>query len=230
MPTLIDLSQPIYPGMPVYKRLPQVKMEVAVSHEDWEGDMHSSTVTPSVHRLELSEHTGTHVDAISHMDKAYPADSIDTMPLDMFYTAGLCLDFSQKGLREPITQAEIEARLKVLSEQLQPGDTLLFYTDHYRRYYQTEHWPKGPGLTAAAARWLGEQGIAGFGVETMSPGLSGISNREVHRICGELYFTHYENLINLHQLIGKGRFQFIAFPLNIRGGTGSPVRAVAVLD
>ena len=43
-------------------------------------------------------------------------------------------------------------------------------------------------------------------------------------------FTHYEGLANLHKVIGKGRFTFIAFPLKIRGGTGSPVRAVAVLE
>lgn len=80
------------------------------------------------------------------------------------------------------------------------------------------------------ARWLGEQKIAAFGVETMSPGVIDISNREVHHICGALGFTHYENLTNLHQLVGRGRFRFIGFPLKIRGGTGSPVRAVAVFD
>ena len=64
----------------------------------------------------------------------------------------------------------------------------------------------------------------------MSPGISGVSNKEVHQICGAMQFTHYENLINLHLLLGKGRFQFIALPLKIRGGTGSPVRAVALLN
>lgn len=53
---------------------------------------------------------------------------------------------------------------------------------------------------------------------------------EVHHICGELGFTHYENMINLDQLIGRGRFRFIGLPLKIRGGTGSPVRAVAVFE
>ena len=43
-------------------------------------------------------------------------------------------------------------------------------------------------------------------------------------------YTHYENLINWHQLVGLGRFQFIGLPLKIRGGTGSPVRAVAVIE
>ena len=36
--------------------------------------------------------------------------------------------------------------------------------------------------------------------------------------------------IYLHKVVGKGRFTFIAFPLKIRGGTGSPVRAVAVVE
>jgi kynurenine formamidase len=39
-----------------------------------------------------------------------------------------------------------------------------------------------------------------------------------------------ECLQNLDQLIGKGRFRFIGFPLKIKGGSGSPIRAVAFLD
>jgi kynurenine formamidase len=48
-------------------------------------------------------------------------------------------------------------------------------------------------------------------------------------MCREHGIAHYENLANLDQLVGK-RFTFVGFPLRIRGGTGSPVRAVAVLD
>jgi kynurenine formamidase len=43
-------------------------------------------------------------------------------------------------------------------------------------------------------------------------------------------YTHMEGLTNLDKLVGKGRFRFIGFPLKIRGGTGSPIRPVAVLD
>lgn len=103
-------------------------------------------------------------------------------------------------------------------------------TDHYRKHFNTNNWSKGPGITAECARWLGEQKIAAFGVETMSPGVPKVSNKEVHHICGELKFTHYENMINLHKLIGRNRFRFIGLPLKIRGGTGSPVRAVAVFE
>lgn len=72
--------------------------------------------------------------------------------------------------------------------------------------------------------------IAAFGIETMSPGVTGVSNKAFHHICGEMNFTHYENMINLHLLIGRGRFRFIGLPLKIKGGIGSPVRAVAVFE
>jgi len=227
---IIDLSQEIYEGMPIFKDLPQVKITVAKTHEDWEGIEDSPIQTPSVHKLELGEHTGTHVDAINHMSKEYRDQSIDTMPLSMFYTEGICLDFRRKGLRELITRAEIEDELQKDKLDIRAGDTVLFCTGHYKKHFDTANWSKGPGLTAEAAEWLGEQKIAAFGVETMSPGVSGVSNREVHKICGRLNFTHYENLINLDLLVGRGRFRFIGLPLKIRGGTGSPVRAIAVFE
>jgi len=114
--------------------------------------------------------------------------------------------------------------------EVKKGDTVLFYTDHYRKHFNTLSWVKGPGLSIESAKWLGHKGISAFGVETMSPGVSGISNREVHQVCGEMNFTHYENMVNLHLLLGRGRFTFIGLPLKIRGGTGLPVRAVAVFD
>jgi kynurenine formamidase len=230
MTEIIDLSQDIYDGMPVFSGLPNVKIGVHATHEEWDGIENSITKTPSVLKLELGEHTGTHVDALNHMGKQYVGQSIDTMPLSMFYTEGLCLDFTHKGLSELITSREINASLKITGLTIKKGDTILLCTNHFKNFFGTDNWKNGPGITAEAARWLGEREISAFGVETMSPGVPKISNREVHQICGELGFTHYENMINLDKLINRGRFRFIALPLKIRGGTGSPVRAVAVFD
>ncbi|CAM1340635.1 cyclase family protein [Tenacibaculum amylolyticum] len=227
---IIDLSQEIYEGMPVYKSLPQVKISVHNTHEEWDDEINPTTKTPAVYKMEMGEHTGTHVDAINHMAKQYVGHSIDTMPLSMFYTEGICLDFSNKNFKELITSDDIKKELQKEQLEIKANDTVLLYTDHYRKAFQTENWGNGPGITTECARWLGEQKIAAFGVETMSPGVPGISNKEVHHICGELGFTHYENMINLHQLIGRGRFRFIGLPLKIRGGTGSPVRAVAIFE
>ena len=230
MMEIIDLSQEIYAGMPVYPGLPQVKMKIHATHEEWAGEPDAKTATPGVYNIEMGEHTGTHVDAFNHMAREYKSQSIENMPLKMFYTEGICLDLSAKGLNEIIEVEDLERALLVSNHKMKTGDTVLLYSDHYRRAYGTEDWEHGPGLSVESARWLGEQEIAAFGVETMSPGIRKVSNKEVHRICGEMGFTHYENMVNLHLLIGRGRFRFIGLPLKIRGGTGSPVRAIAVFE
>lgn len=227
---IIDLSQEIFDGMSVFHSLPAVKMEIHATHEQWDGLVDAETQTPSVYKLAISEHTGTHVDALNHMGREFAGQSIDTMPLSMFYTEGICLDLSHKGLQEFITSEDLHKACEKASLDIKKGDTVLLYTDHYRKHFATENWNKGPGLTAEATQWLGEKQISAFGVETLSPGIPKISNKEVHYICGKMGFTHYENMVNLHQLIGRGRFRFIALPLKIRGGTGSPVRAVAVFE
>jgi len=227
---IIDLSQEIFPGMPVYNGLPEVKITIHTTHEQWDKITNPDTATPSVYKLELSEHTGTHVDALNHMGKQFVGQSIDTMPLHMFYTEGICLDFSHKKLSELIEPMDIEYACRLADVKINEGDTVLLYTDHYRKHFNTENWSKGPGISAASATWFGQKKISAFGVETMSPGVPKISNREVHQICGEYGFTHYENMINLYQLIERGRFLFIGLPLKIKGGTGSPVRAVAVFE
>jgi kynurenine formamidase len=228
MHEIIDLSREIYPGMPVFDGHPQVKITLHIAHKDEVGQ--PDAAAPAVNRLELGEHTGTHVDAISHMGRKYFEQSIETLPLSMFYTPGICLDLSDKGAGELIEPADLESALSKANLTIQKGDTVLLYTGHDKRAYGTAEWENGPGLSAAAALWLGEKKIAAFGVETMAPGVRHVSNREVHRICGERGFTHYENLVQLDKLIGRGRFRFIALPLKIRHGTGSPVRAVAVFE
>src|SRR3954467_8982236 len=113
MPEIIDLSQEIFSGMPVFPGLPEVAITVHVSHEQWDGIADSDVVSPAVNRLDLGEHTGTHVDAINHMARQYRGRSIETMPLSMFYTEGICLDLSRKGLRELIETADLEGALSV---------------------------------------------------------------------------------------------------------------------
>ncbi len=230
MTEIIDLSQEIFTGMPVFPDMPEVNVTLHVSHEAWDGIVDSDIVSPAVNRLEMGEHTGTHVDAINHMARQYRGQSIDTMPLTMFYTEGICLDVSQKGQRELIEVQDLEHALLQADLDIKSGDTVLLYTDHYRRAFGTKDWHHGPGISANVARWLGGQRIAAFGVETMAPGVLKVSNKQVHHICGEMGFTHYENMVNLHLLIGRGRFRFIGLPLKIRGGTGSPVRAVAIFE
>jgi hypothetical protein len=68
------------------------------------------------------------------------------------------------------------------------------------------------------------------GVEAISPSPEGEMNFQAHNICGERKMTHMEGLDNLDKVVGKGRFTFVGFPLKLRGGSGSPIRAVALFD
>ncbi len=124
---------------------------------------------------------------------------------------------------------DIEEQLHQQGLAITAHDTVLFYTNHYRKHFNTENWSLGPALAVSGTKYLGSKKVAAFGVETRSAGVAGKSNKEVHQICGEMGFTHYENLINLHKLVCEKKFQFIGLPLNIIGGTASPVREIAVL-
>ena len=153
------------------------------------------------------------------------------MPLENFYTDGICLDLSHKPLKSNISIEDLENALSRDNLEIRPKDTVLLYMAHYDRTYGTDKFLTDfPGLTKDSAEWLGNKGITSFGVEAVSPGTPGKNNFEVHNVCRDMGFTHIEGLANLDKLIGKGRFKFIGLPLRIRGGTGSPIRAVAVFN
>jgi kynurenine formamidase len=165
------------------------------------------------------------------MDPHPQAQSIDQLPLEMFYIEGICLDLRHIPAKGNIEIPDLEAAVRKDQLAIKAGDAVLLCTGHYQRTYQRpEFLTDFPGLTRESATWLGNQQIGLFGVEAVSPGTPGANNTAVHRVCADLHFTHIENLCNLEVLLGQGRFRFIAFPLKIRGGSGSPVRAVAVLE
>ena len=71
--------------------------------------------------------------------------------------------------------------------------------------------------------------LVGLGVKAVGTDGESIGDERVHKVFLSHGIPIYENLRNLKKLVGK-RFTFIGFPLKIAGGSGSPVRAVAVLE
>ncbi len=227
---LIDLSRSIYHKMPVIVTHPPVIVTTYGTHEEVrEADGYKfSSATLA---LSLGDHAGTHVDAPRHFDSRPGAPGIDEMPLENYFTEAVCLDLSHKPLKSDISIEDLEQAEKAAGVTIRPKDTVLLHMDFARRCYGTPAFLTDfPGLTKESATWLGRKGIGMFGVEAVSPGRVGRNNFEVHHVCRDLGFTHMEGLANLDKLVGKGRFRFIGFPLKIKGGTGSPIRAVAWLD
>jgi len=229
VPRLVDLSQEIYQGMGVYPG--HLKTVV------WDHATHEETISRfeggfSFHSqgLMMCDHGPTHVDALCHLDPAESAPSIDQMPLETFFGPAICLDVSFVEPPAYITVADLERALADSGQQLQAGDAVLLRTGAFERCGGTpEYCSDYTGLDDDAGRWLQARGAKIFGVDSPSPDNPISRTYPVHMMCREHHITHYENLANLEQVTGR-RFTFAGFPLRIRGGTGSPVRAVAIVE
>ena len=227
---LIDLSREIHHRTPAHPSHPPVVMTVWNDHDEIK-KAGATEFSSKACYLSLSDHAGTHVDAPCHFNSDPAAASIDQVPLENFYTEAICLDLSHVPLKHQITVAEMEAALAESGQEIKPRDTVLIHMGVNAHLFGTPAYLHDfPGLHVDAVHWLADKGILMFGVEAISPAPEGEPNFKAHLACAERGITHIECLWNLEAVVGKGRFRFIAFPLRIRGGTASPIRAVAVLN
>jgi kynurenine formamidase len=177
----------------------------------------------------MPDHGGTHIDAPRHFGKS--GIPIDEYPLENCIVPGICLDLRHIAPRAEITPEHLQDAVKQAGVPVPNKGTVLLCTGHHARTFpKPAYTTDNPGVNVAATEWLAAQGIVHFGIDSMRPGPEGIVNTLVHRACLDLGFTHIESLCNLEALIGQGTFRFIGLPLKWRGGTGSPIRAVAVFD
>ncbi len=228
--TLIDLSREITHRMQGFPTHPPVIITEFGRHDDIRETFGLKYSSATMY-LSMSDHAGTHVDAPRHFNPDPEAAGIDEVPLEEFFTEAVCLDLSHKPLKTDITIEDLEAAEAAAGVKIQAGDTVLLYTGFTDKTIGTDAFITDfQGLTKESAEWLGAKGIRMFGVEPISPGRPGKINYEVHNVCRDMGFTHIEGLVNLDKLVGKGRFRFIGFPLRIKGGTGSPIRAVAWIE
>jgi len=58
--------------MPLFPGMPEVKVDLHVSHEEWDDIPGSEIITPAINRLEMGDHTGKYVDAIKHVTSPFP--------------------------------------------------------------------------------------------------------------------------------------------------------------
>ena len=226
---LIDLSRDIHHRTPTHPSHPPVVTTVWNDHSEIKtaGDTKFSSKALYV---SMSDHAGTHLDAPCHFNADPAAASIDQVPLENCYTEAICLDLSHVPLKHEISVAEMHQALDKSGETIKPGDTVLIHMGVNARLFGTPAYLHDfPGLHVDAVHWLADQKIVAFGVEAISPAPEGEANFKAHLACAERGITHIECLWNLEAVVGKGRFRFIGFPLKIRDGTASPIRAVAVL-
>lgn len=226
---LIDLSLSISNGMPAHALFPSPIILPYVDHEQAKAaglGEPGDPFTYAVNYISMLEHVGTHVDAPLHLGAA--GASIDQMPLDWFAGKAVCLDLRHVPDLGDIDVADLEEAERKAGVVID-GHIVLLCTGLHER-----HWPNrsvvtsNAGITTAASHWLADRSRV-HGVEGPSTDKAGTKEFPNHRVCRDRGLIHYEWLVNLEQLLGKGEFAFTGYPLKWEGGTGSPVRAVAEL-
>jgi kynurenine formamidase len=226
---LIDLSQEIYEGAPVFPGHPQTKITTVDTFEQTRLRF-SEEYGYTTEKIDMSTHGTTHVDSISHIDPSPGALSIERIPLEWFYTEAICLDLSDQLPKTYFTVTMIEDALQKDSLDIRPGDTVLINSGHYERCWGRPSWLTDyPGLSREAATHIFASGALNIGQDAPSIDCVLTTSFPAHQVCREMQGLNTENLANLRPVTGK-RFRFIALPLKIRGGSGSPVRAIAVLE
>ncbi len=148
----------------------------------------------------------------------------------------LWLEPGESVVTEDLWRAERDQGL-----QLQAGDVLLVRTGHARRRAELPPWDSTvakPGLHPNAVRFLAERRIAALGSDgnnDTAPSVSDGADFPIHVLAlnamGVYLFDylHLEDLAAACERAGRWEFLFVAAPLRIRGGTGSPLNPIAVL-
>lgn len=208
---------------PVYVKVMTHEQSVAMGNGTKE-----DPITSSYNYLSIIEHVGTHVDAFYHMRP--DGLTIDQMPLSLFFGKAVCLDMTHIPERGTVTAADMERAQQECGVAID-GHIVLFATGLHERYYpDPKVITQNVEISPEAVRWLYDHGSMVHGVEGPSTDIMDKKLFPSHRACRDLGMTHYEWLVNLTSLIGKGEFMFYGFPLRLHEGTGSPVRAVAVME
>ena len=244
---IIDLTHEYRPGMPHWPTHPPFAYSLTKLHgeQTLEGG-----VSSAADLIALGAHNGTHIDALCHFSRhgrlcggaeVGPVQSYtggvgvhgaETIP--PVVRRGVLFDFAAGGPLAPereLTPEDFEAAGLAPG----PGDVALIRTGWARHWHEPARYLNGqrhPGPGLAAARWLSSRGVFAAGSDTLafervpSPGMA----VHVHLLVES--GVHILENLDLEELAAAGarEFVFVGAPMKIRGATGAPLRAFALLE
>ncbi len=211
---IIDLSHNIENNMPAWPGDEPPFIQKVSTH-----DKDKVQVTG----LSMTTHSGTHIDTPRHFFQS--GATTDLMDINNFYGKGTLIDCSWFG-----QQAEIPLdHVFNYRKRLENADFALIYTGWDRHWAKPRYFDHFPVLSVDAVRFITDCKIKGIGLDFPSIDDIGSKTYPNHNHVLGNGMIIIENLTNLSELIDEP-FQFAAFPLKIREGDGSPVRAVAFVE
>ena len=247
-----DLAQPYFVGMPHFPTHPPFLFGLTKKHGDYVGPGGMSSAADSI---SLGGHLGTHMDALNHFScggklhggadvdpiQSYGGGvnhkSIDTVA--PILRRGVLLDIAAQQKVEAlakdfmITPGHLETAERDQSVGVESGDVVLVrtgwgrYYEDARRYISETHCP---GIGLESARWLSSRGVFAAGSDTVALEVLPNPAMPVHVHLLVESGIHIIEVLNLEEIASNGvyTFVFVAAPLKIRGGTGAPVRPLAI--
>ncbi|WP_026452667.1 cyclase family protein [Aequorivita capsosiphonis] len=196
----------------------------------------------SANNFETAEHGGTHIDAPIHF--VANGESVDEIPLTQLIGKGIKIDVSEKAQANRDYQISIEdfTNWEAGNGTIPDNAIVLLETGFSKLYPDKKEYlgtdERGdaavqklhfPGLSPEAATWLVKnRNISSIGLDTASIDYGQSTHFQSHVILLSGNIPAFENVANLDKLPVKG-FQVIALPMKIKGGSGGPLRIIAIV-
>ncbi|MEO1968811.1 MAG: arylformamidase [Sphingomonadaceae bacterium] len=200
---IIDISQTLRPGLPVWPGDTELTFERSWRMED------GSPV--NVGRMTMSTHSGTHGDAPLH----YAADGLDAASMDLTPYIGECLVIDARR----VTGGTIDIGDLPDTDGV---DRVLFRT--FERFPHDEWVSDFTAIAPETIDWLAAQGVRLVGTDAPSVDPQDSKTMDAHKA------VHAANMRILEGLVlddvEEGRYELIALPLKIGGGDAGLCRAI----
>jgi len=200
---LHDITRPLHSGMPVWPGDTPAEFDFSLTKAG------GSSV--NVGRWRLSAHTGTHADAPYHYNDA--GARLDALPPELYVG--------------PARVVDVRGHARLTPALLAGHD----FTGTPRVLFRTDTWTdparfpgSWPVLTPDAPAWLAARGVRLVGMDVPSVDQIDSKDLPIHHALDAAGIVILENLDLA--AIPPGRYELIALPLRVRGGDGSPVRAI----
>lgn len=253
--SVVDLEQVRRAEMPVFpSHRPGFQYVLHRRHEPGLGESRTSASG----RIEMSEHSGTHIDALGHQaERLSMYGGIEITPQIQTPTGltqlaidsvtpmigkGVLLDVAAihgEALPEDylITAEDLEECERCEGCRVEEGDAVLVRTGYGRYWDDEQRYLRAPGVSAEASQWLANRKIRVAGCDNVAWDVPGyvdpvlrttLPGHLILLVRGGIYIV--ENLF-LEELSTRRAYEFVfvCLPLKMIGVTGSPVRPVALV-
>lgn len=212
---LIDLTHTILEGIPTYQG-------GSPPHFEWNATFEASGRTST--RLNMSTHTGTHIDAPLHF--IHGGATVDSLPLESLVGQMALINASAL----PRDGRSIDPRaFRRASGHLQDGDIAVVFFGVDRLFGLPAYTTDFPVLALESIEWLLDRKIRAFGTDAVSVDPMDSLEQANHKLLLGQGVPIMECLANL-AAVGQERCLLAALPLKLGGREASPCRVIAMLD